>query len=193
MIEVILGLPKRGKSQFAEAQLSRYDPDSVLYVGTLPVFGKFVDLIEQHQRRRPKEWSLIELNGDIAQDVRSIQRAAGRYRAILVDGLSFYLSRLDATWQLQPGRLKLVLDRCLRRFSGPFPHVLVVDTPAPQELRESARRVVLTAHSLLYEHAARLTFVDFGKATPLTAASAVDLDRSPAEQPSLLLDGTSDD
>ena len=92
-IVFIVGPSKCGKSLFAEKLMMSYEGIKC-YIGTLPKTIPYKNCILEHQKRRPVEWSLLELTGDLDTDKDLLNHLKPFPDAILLDGLSFYFFRV---------------------------------------------------------------------------------------------------
>jgi adenosylcobinamide kinase/adenosylcobinamide-phosphate guanylyltransferase len=87
----VTGGARSGKSTFAET-LARQHPGRVCYLATATVTdSEMAQRVAQHRRRRPKDWSTIEVIDALAGALRT---AAHDHDLILVDCLTVYLTRL---------------------------------------------------------------------------------------------------
>jgi len=87
---LITGPSRSGKSEFAESLLK--DCDVVTYIATSQIDPDDIDWqerIELHRIRRPNYWSLIESNGDLANELKEV---SGKVK-VIVDSLGGYISR----------------------------------------------------------------------------------------------------
>lgn len=92
MLTVVLGPNKSGKSLFAEKLLAEVTGPKC-YIATLPSLLIHRSRIHKHQQRRPTDWTLIELVGELTYDVVQLQSLKPTLKGILLDGLSVYLKR----------------------------------------------------------------------------------------------------
>lgn len=89
----VTGGARSGKSTFAET-LARQHPGHVCYLATAGATdAEMAERIAQHRRRRPSQWSTVEVveGGSLADAVRG---AARNHELILVDCLTVYLATL---------------------------------------------------------------------------------------------------
>ncbi len=86
-ITYVTGGIRSGKSEFAERLA--LNEESILYVGFGVITDReMLDRIDQHQKRRPVEWGLIE-NTTQLPELKNIQ---DQYKGVLVDCLSTWLA-----------------------------------------------------------------------------------------------------
>lgn len=94
MRTLILGGVRSGKSRMAE-QLALGSGQPVTYVATARADDdEMLRRVEQHRRRRPAGWDLIEAGDDLAARLRE---AAGPDRCLLIDCLTLWLTQLLCT------------------------------------------------------------------------------------------------
>ena len=91
---LVTGGIRSGKSAFAE-ELASSKNNSVLYVAT----GNKTDpemesRIEQHQKRRPSEWSTLEEPLNLAESLEHYVSASNSLRTIIIDSLDVWISNL---------------------------------------------------------------------------------------------------
>jgi adenosyl cobinamide kinase/adenosyl cobinamide phosphate guanylyltransferase len=91
VITLVLGGARSGKSEVGERILASLPPPRT-FVGTWaadPTDGDMVDRVARHRRRRPEDWSLVEVeDGDLAAAVAILDGS------VLVDGLGTWLAQL---------------------------------------------------------------------------------------------------
>ncbi|MDX1367533.1 bifunctional adenosylcobinamide kinase/adenosylcobinamide-phosphate guanylyltransferase [Pseudomonas sp.] len=91
MLELILGGARSGKSRLAE-KLADESGLGVTYIATSQALdGEMNARIEQHRRRRPTHWGLLE---EPLELVRVLCEQAAPERCLLVDCLTLWLSNL---------------------------------------------------------------------------------------------------
>jgi adenosyl cobinamide kinase/adenosyl cobinamide phosphate guanylyltransferase len=96
-INLITGEIKSGKSEFAENLIvSQFDPNSVLYVGTLPYWqNSFLERINKHRERRHSLWRTIEINNYYKTTVFDKLIISQHEEVVLIDGVHMlYLFQL---------------------------------------------------------------------------------------------------
>ena len=110
MRELILGGARSGKSALAE-RLAQESGLQVVYIATAMAGDKeMASRIEQHQRRRPHSWQLVE---EPLSLVEALQHHAAADRCVLVDCMTLWLSNLlladDADLDQQREQLLVLL------------------------------------------------------------------------------------
>ncbi|MBO8171593.1 MAG: bifunctional adenosylcobinamide kinase/adenosylcobinamide-phosphate guanylyltransferase [Bacillaceae bacterium] len=85
---LISGGVRSGKSRFAE-EMAQQMGEAVLYVATgVETDGEMRERIEQHRKRRPADWGLVEAPDDLSAMFTVIPG----YDTVLIDCVSTYLS-----------------------------------------------------------------------------------------------------
>lgn len=175
MLQYITGFAKSGKSDYSEQLVARLT-GSTVYIGTLPKDPYYETTIQLHKKRRPDTWKLIELIGDPESDFKMLQDKLSHFQNILFDGLSFYLFRLltifdedlSATCELAES----LIDWAVQSTSN----IIIVDSPVPSSLPKPIRKVLFSAHLLILQRAAPITFINKGIASSITKDEAIQLD-----------------
>lgn len=124
----IVGPPKCGKSFYAEKMMTTYDGIKC-YVGTLPKTIIYKDCIIEHQKRRPKDWLLLELTGDLKNDLGLFNKINPSPDLFLLDGLTFYFLRVfNNTPRAQmPSNILKLVQHTLKLFLDIQASFIIVD------------------------------------------------------------------
>ncbi|MBD2744597.1 bifunctional adenosylcobinamide kinase/adenosylcobinamide-phosphate guanylyltransferase [Coleofasciculus sp. FACHB-1120] len=98
---LVTGPARSGKSEWAET-LAMRSGKPVVYVATAQVDPndlEWLSRIEQHQRRRPREWATLQVPITLAATIRSSQNSS----CLLVDSLGTWVANFldqdDETWE----------------------------------------------------------------------------------------------
>ena len=90
----ITGGVRSGKSALAERMAASFG-DNVLYIATArPLDSEMAGRIENHRRRRPPTWRVVEAPLDLAPALRRAVEAGGVPAAVLVDCLTVFTSNV---------------------------------------------------------------------------------------------------
>jgi adenosyl cobinamide kinase/adenosyl cobinamide phosphate guanylyltransferase len=166
VLHFIIGEAQSGKSEYAERFVSSLQGTTV-YIGTLPHLSFCQDTIRRHKLRRPSSWQLIELTGNAEEDMNLISVALVDYRNVLLDGLTFYIFQLMATFDFELTKLRGQTSALVRRLANHVGEVLVVDQPVPGTLPRKTQLALCYVHFLLSRKAHSLTSIKDGSATSI--------------------------
>lgn len=158
MIHFVLGYKSSGKSLFAERSLL-LNGKSTLYIGTLPDYAYYRETIEIHKKRRPEEWGLIELIHDPVYDMGIINSQIDIFDNILLDGLTFYITRCIYFAHNLEGCKSLFVE-LLQRMKRDKVCFYLVDTPVPAYLDSDVKKKVFYMHYLIMRHASAIFYVE---------------------------------
>lgn len=105
---LILGGARSGKSTYAE-QLAKTSKQAVTYIATAQVYDdEFAHRIEQHKKRRPKEWQIIESPFNLAT---TLVAQANEKTCIIVDCLTLWLAQCICPDCEQPETVEWAKER----------------------------------------------------------------------------------
>jgi adenosyl cobinamide kinase/adenosyl cobinamide phosphate guanylyltransferase len=174
MIHMVLGPSRGGKSAYAEHLLSIASGSKKLYVGTLPRVASYYEIIAHHECRRPADWALLELTADLELDIAKLRNALMCYSHILLDGLTFYILRLDHANVQACG--SPALASLLREAISMATNVILVDCPVSFALPHRLKELVLVAHSQILNVCDEVTYVEATTIRSIDAREALQLD-----------------
>ncbi len=86
-IVLVSGPSKGGKSKWAEYLVQ--DHSNVTYIATAPFIDQpdWIDRIQEHKRRRPRNWNIIESPENLVDTISIINHS----ESILIDSLGFFV------------------------------------------------------------------------------------------------------
>jgi adenosyl cobinamide kinase/adenosyl cobinamide phosphate guanylyltransferase len=147
VIVFVRGQPRSGKSLFAE-KLAEAVSSTPTYVGTLPSIRYYEPILEAHRQRRGSHWQLLELKYDIERDRHTLADAITTREVVLLDGVSYYLFRLD-TLGLLEARVHLGVRSLVALAAASSSTVIVVDAPPSSRLGPHLCRTVRRVHAAI--------------------------------------------
>lgn len=148
MISSIFGKPNSGKSSEIEKKIEGLK-GSKLYVGTLPNYPDYLEIIARHRTRRSSSWILFELCGDIDKDVVDLLQVIQDYDNILIDGQIVYIVRAIVEFGVRWEEKAALVESFLSELQKKDKRIFFIDTLADKSMEPYFRKYIFLWHRLL--------------------------------------------